>query len=330
MISSHKTVVADESQVGTARRAVAEICKRCGMEETQSGQAAIVVTELAQNLVRHAGGGEIILREISRHGRVELDMLAIDRGPGIANMGEALRDGYSTFGSAGNGLGSIRRLADRFEVFSQLGKGTVVWVYFGAPAKDDAYEAGAVSLPLDGEDLCGDAWDVLQQDEALRVVVADGLGHGAFAHEAAREALAVFRKHPHSSPEQVLELMHHALMKTRGAVGAVVELSSERGEALSAGVGNISMRLMKDDGAKSLISDNGTLGASVRRVHALKQPWDRETLLILHSDGLGSQWNLKSYPGLSQRHPSVIAGVLYRDFHRIRDDVTVVVIRRKP
>ncbi len=91
------------------------------------------------------------------------------------------------------------------------------------------------------------------------------------------------------------------------------------------------MRLdMNDDGTKSLISDNGTLGASVRRVHALKQPWDRDSLLILHFGRPGIAVELELLPGLSHRHPSVIAGILYRDLRRERDDATVVVIRRKP
>lgn len=329
MITTRRIAVDDESQVGEARRAVIEICQRVRADETTSGQAAIVVTELAANLFRHAGRGEILLNELPTVDGLALEILAVDAGPGIANIAEALRDGYSTGGTAGNGLGAVRRLAAAFEVFTQRGLGTVVRARFGRPRESDRFEYGAVSTALEGEVVCGDAWDVMDGESGLRLVVADGLGHGPFASEAAREAVAVFRTHPTSSPTAVMEFAHLALGKTRGAAGAMFEILPAKREVRGSGIGNISMRLVSDAGSKSLVSDNGTLGGRARRAQESRLTWTEDAILVVHSDGLATQWSLDSYPGLVARHPSVIAAVLYRDFQRDRDDTTVVVVKER-
>ena len=330
MMSSHRIEVVEDSQVGEVRRCASEWCQRLGHDETCCGQGAIIATELARNLVLHGGGGELIIQEAIGTDPPGLEILALDQGRGMANITECMRDGYSTSGTAGTGLGAVKRLSDRFELQSQPGKGTAVWVRFGSgkSGPPPAFDVGAVSVAVTGEQLCGDAWEMLLKEGSLRVMIADGLGHGPFAEEAAREALAVFRRRPQSVLTETLELVHHSLMKTRGAAGAVVELRPGSGQTTSAAVGNISMRLLLAAGPKNLVSDNGTLGASMRRVQQYTYPWETGALLVMHSDGVGTQWNLDDYPGLARRHPSLIAGVLYRDFRRRRDDATVVVARQ--
>src|SRR6516165_9130413 len=118
MDSSRSIAVAEESQVGFAKRSVVAICRRISRNETFCGKAAIVVTELARNLVRHGKGGEIVMREHATPAFLYLELLALDRGPGMQNIAECLRDGFSTAGTAGTGFGAIRRLSDRFEVYS--------------------------------------------------------------------------------------------------------------------------------------------------------------------------------------------------------------------
>jgi hypothetical protein len=72
---------------------------------------------------------------------------------------------------------------------------------------------------------------------------------------------------------------------------------------------------------------NGIAGHEARRIHEFSYPFPDDGLLVLHSDGLKSQWSLDGYPGLAERDPALIAGILFRDFNRGRDDVTVVVAR---
>ena len=330
MTSSRYVAVIEESQVGSARRCVLEICQRISSDKTFCGKAAIVVTEMARNVVRHGKGGEIVIREVPTPASVSLELHALDRGTGIRNIAECLRDGFSTAGTAGTGFGSIKRLSDRFELFTQPGRGTVVWVRLcalGVRSASHAFESSGISIPAEREEICGDAWEIVETPGAVRVMVVDGLGHGSFAERAAREAVAVFRSQATTGVASTLKLIDQALTKTRGAAGAIVELSPAKSQVTVAGVGNISMRLVNNGQSKSFGCDNGTLGTGVPKVREFMQPWTDGSVLVMHSDGVKTHWNLDDYPGLLRRHPGLVAGLLYRDFQRGRDDATVIVVR---
>jgi hypothetical protein len=177
--------------------------------------------------------------------------------------------------------------------------------------------------------VCGDAWRLARgRDGLLAVVVADGLGHGPLAAEAAEAACAVFEADPFAGPRAMIEAMHGATGGTRGAAVAVARIDAAAGRLTFAGVGNISGTLMGADAEdrRGLMSHNGTVGHQVRKVQEIEYPWGPAAVLVLHSDGLQTRWALEKYPGLVRRHPAVIAGLLYRDFRRGRDDATVVVV----
>jgi anti-sigma regulatory factor (Ser/Thr protein kinase) len=309
---------------------VVEMCQRSGCDEAFCGKVAIVVTEMARNLVLHGKGGEIVIREAVMATSRALEMLALDRGPGMRNIAECLRDGFSTTGTAGLGFGSIRRLSDRLEVFSQLGRGTVVWVrlcpQLDAPYVADAFESSGVSIAIEREEVCGDEWEVVEREGVLRAMVVDGLGHGLYAGEAAREAVAIFRSQATAGVASTLKLIDRALTRTRGAAGAIVELCPEKRQVTVAGVGNISMRILNNGESKSFGCDNGTLGTGVLRIREFTHPLVNGTILVMHSDGIKAHWNPEDYPGFTRRHPGLVAGLLYRDFRRERDDATVMVV----
>jgi len=330
MTSSHRISVVEESQVGVARRYVAEICARFSSDEIFCAKAAIVVTEIARNVVRHGKGGEIIVRQILTLGASGLELLALDQGPGLRDFAECLRDGFSTAGTEGSGLGAINRLSDRLEVFSRPGRGTVIWARLhpaGTPTMAHAFETGGVSVAVEHEKLCGDGWEVLETGGVLRAMVVDGLGHGPFAEQASREAMAVFRSQASTGVAPTLKLIDQALIKTRGAAAAIMELSPRKRQVTAAGVGNVSMRLLQNGRSKSFGCDNGTLGAGVKRITEFRHPWVDGSVLVMHSDGIKARWSLDDYPGIIRRHPGVVAGLLYRDFQREGDDATVIVVR---
>jgi hypothetical protein len=127
-------------------------------------------------------------------------------------------------------------------------------------------------------------------------------------------------------PEQLLAAMHVALRPTRGAAVAIAEMHLSRREVRFAGVGNITGVILTSEHAQHLTSRHGIVGHQVARIQAFAYPWPIGGRLVLHSDGLSSRWNLKLYPGLVAHHPSLIAGVLYRDFSRARDDMTVITV----
>ena len=96
-----------------------------------SGDATLIATaisELARNIVSYARRGEIKLKGIHGSSQVGILVVASDEGPGIADIRQALRDGFSTSGSLGLGLPGVRRLMDDFEISSQPGRGTIVAV----------------------------------------------------------------------------------------------------------------------------------------------------------------------------------------------------------
>jgi len=78
-----------------------------------------------------------------------------------------------------------------------------------------------------------------------------------------------------------------------------------------------------------MVSLNGTAGVEIRKFQKFTYSWEPEAILVLQSDGLKSHWNLEDYPGLARKHPAIIAGVLYRDHTRGKDDVTVLVVKKE-
>ena len=316
--------VPDATAVGTARRMAIAAAERAGHAEPVVGRVALVATELATNLARHGGGGSLIVQE-SRADRA-LELLAVDRGPGIASLAEALRDGFSTGGTGGTGLGAVHRVADEADVLSAPGSGTIVLARFGGSpaASTPGIRIGGLSLPHVGESVCGDAWASQQTGDRVAVLVADGLGHGVAAATAAEAAAAVFHERPGATPADLLAEAHAALRHTRGAALAMVVI--QQGILLYAGVGNIAGTVIRDGESRSLVSHAGIVGHQCHKIQEFTLPWAPGTLLVLHSDGLQSRWQLPPVGALRARHPTLVSAALYRDFARGRDDVTVVTV----
>ena len=323
--------VADSSQVSSTRSALQRMARDLEFSEVQAGKVAIVVTEAATNMLRHAGGGLIAARCLADEGMLGIELLAIDSGPGIESFHESARDGFSTAGSAGTGLGAMQRLADEFDVYSVPGSGTVVRMALwkdGGPAPGD-YEFGAVCTAKAGEKESGDAWALQLHPDGMTLLVADGLGHGPEASRAAYTAVDVLRRHPEQTPLRLLDLAHGALRPTRGAAVAVAGHRSGESELTYAGVGNIAACVIDRDKKRAMVSHNGIVGQNVHKSQEYRYPWPVNALLIAHSDGLETHWDLSPHPGLATAHASIIAAVLAREHSRKRDDLVVVVARRR-
>lgn len=321
----------DRSQVGEARRVALQMAESLSFEATQAGKIALAVTEAATNIVKHAGRGKILLAPLVRGTGIGIEILALDRGPGIANLGVSLRDGYSTAGSMGGGLGALARLSPAFDLYSQPGHGTALrlelWGSALTPPGDDHLELGAVCLPKQGEEVAGDGWLLEPSGDYRSVLVVDGLGHGPNAARAARAATDTFASHPDAPPAVLMKICHGALAATRGAAGAAARVEAPKRQGIFAGIGNISCRVESTGERRQLVSHSGTLGHVMRRVQEFEFAFPAGALLILHSDGLATHWTCSDYPGLLSKHAGLIAGVLYRDHDRGSDDVTVVVLK---
>ena len=334
MIPHLDIAVLEPSQVGEARRAVTRLATDHELGETAVGRVALIVTELGNNLWRHATKGRLLIGCRKSADGCQLEVISIDSGPGM-DVARCLRDGYSSGGTPGTGLGAVRRLSTDFSVFSADGKGTVIlsrtWVpspaAAGAPSPRARFAHAGICVAAPGEVVSGDGWDIRIDDGKASVMVADGLGHGPVAAEASDEALKIFAA-TSGSPSTILERAHPLMRGTRGAAVSIATVDANRGIVDYAGAGNISCRMISGIEDRSLMSQHGTLGVQIRKLQDISYVWPEHSLIVLHSDGLVTRWNLKDVGGLLQCDPAVVAGWLLRDHTRGHDDVTVVVLKR--
>ncbi|OCR23537.1 transcriptional regulator [Pseudomonas syringae] len=318
-------LIEDSSQVGHARRTVQQFAETLGFCEADAGRAALVTTELASNLLKHATRGELHLRTFRSPALHGIEVIAIDRGPGF-DVHDCLQDGFSTRGTQGIGLGAISRQADVFDVHSDA-RGSVVLARFfprGQSIKDVRF--GVSQHSLHNDPACGDIWSFAIRDGWISALIIDGLGHGEDAELAARAGENAFARQPFASPAFTLEEMHDAMRGTRGGAVAVAQFDARSSSMRFVGIGNIGGTLISAEKSRGLASHPGIVGLQFRKAQVFDFPQVGGQLLIMYSDGLQSRWDLREYPGLAFRHPAVIAAVLHRDYCRGRDDVTVLVI----
>ncbi|QYX82466.1 SpoIIE family protein phosphatase [Streptomyces akebiae] len=342
--------VHDSTRVRDARVAAEAAAARAGLDAARTAGCALVATELATNLLKHAGGGLILLEVVSRPDPDRSDgaapmvqIVAIDHGPGVRDVAGALRDGFSTTSSLGAGLGTCRRVADDFDLHSTVGRGTIALARLGtrpgrrtgqaSPAP--AVRAGGVNVPFAGAEFSGDTWAWVRTGDLTTLMLADGLGHGVAAARASSAAVEQLYRAPELPPAQLLRKLEGALRDTRGAAVAVAQLDLAASRLLFAGVGNIGARLRTGADWQPLLSRPGIVGAH-RAAHLPQHEvaWGPDRLLVLHSDGLPSRWSPGPAAHSPSLDPAVIAAVIVRDASSparpVRDDTTVAVLSPSP
>jgi anti-sigma regulatory factor (Ser/Thr protein kinase) len=321
-------VINDASQVAEARREATTIAEQNGFSSADTGRVALVATELATNLIKHGGGGEILLGVYEDSDGSGIEVLGLDRGRGMANVEACLRDGYSSAGTAGNGLGSVIRQSHFVDVASWQGVGTAVLarIKAGRPKRRVPSHSGwgAVSIAMPGEVVCGDSWTVSSNGNVRTLFVADGLGHGQDAAEASVEAVRLFHRFDGHQVPAVLDYVHGGLRTTRGAAISIARVDPAARRVTFAGIGNVAGVLASNGNLKRMVSMPGTAGHIARKIQSFEYPFD-SGFVILYSDGLTTSWTLSRYPNLAAVHPTLVAAILYRDFSRRRDDATVLV-----
>ncbi|MCW7941253.1 phosphatase [Streptomyces hygroscopicus] len=339
--------VHDSTRLRDVRMAARDACGRAGFDEDRAAAVELVTTELATNLLKHAGGGQILMETVDADldsgtpsPRPALQIVAIDRGPGIPDLSAALGDGFSTTSSLGAGLGTCGRLADDFSLHSSPGRGTVALARIGASAGHRGgpqsrrtpapVRAGGINIPYAGNDS-GDAWACVRSGERITLLLADGLGHGPKAAEASDAAVRQLRLSAHLAPPELLGVLHETLRATRGAAVAVAQLDLTAQCLEFSGIGNIGARLRSGDSWQHLLSHPGIVGAH-RPAHIphLRLPWSPDCLLVLHSDGLPSRWSLRPDIPSAVLDPGVTAALIVRDASSsarpVRDDTAVTVL----
>ncbi|WP_414903688.1 ATP-binding protein [Pseudomonas sp. IT-P260] len=318
-------LIEDSSQIGHARRTAQRLAEQHGFDATEAGRVALVATELASNVLKHASRGEFHLRLLPRTGGFGIEMLAVDRAQGF-DLDACLTDGFSTGGTQGIGLGAVARQTEVFDVYADTRGAVLLARLYPRADRQPDLRYGVSQHSLHHDPACGDAWHLTYNGANVSALIIDGLGHGEDAERAAKAGEQVFAQSPFASPVLLMEDMHRDMIGSRGGAAAFAQYNAARDSLTFTGVGNIGASLITADKSRGLASHPGIVGGQYRKAQPFDYAHVNGHLLIMYSDGLQSRWNLQDYPGLVHRHPAVIASVLHRDFCRGRDDVTVLVV----
>jgi anti-sigma regulatory factor (Ser/Thr protein kinase) len=325
------------SDAGAARRAAEQLALQVGLPAARVAEVGLAVTELATNVHTHGGGGAILLRSIRAEGSSAVEVVTVDSGPGIVDVGIARRHRHSTAGTLGVGLGMVARLADQLDIASRPGRGTVLAARFeadrqGCPTlavESIGPPAAGISRAASREDICGDAYAVRRDGRRLSLMVCDGSGRGPLAAAAAREAVRAFTDcmQPVSPPEVALLRIHRALVGTCGGAVAIAELDPDAHRLRFVGIGNIGGAVVNTRDKRRLVSPAGIVGYREPTLQPFEHLLPADSLVILHSDGVRGRWDCDELDQLATSTPLLIAATLLRDAGTGTDDACVLVGR---
>ena len=320
--------VEDPSAASACRGAALQLATRLQFPGTRADQLVLAVTEAATNLHKHASQGTMLLRIARGSGSPGIEMVTIDAGPGF-RADAALRDGHSTSGTLGIGLGAIRRLADFCDLYSMPGHGTALVARFWPGPRTEPrtgpVPCAGLARPITGETECGDIFGAVEADGRVTGVLCDGLGHGPLAASAATAAVTAVLDDPAGEPAALLERAHRRMAHTRGGAVAVIQLAGQ--VARFAGLGNVAAVILDGGTRRSMVSVPGIAGHHARSIRQFEYTAPPGAAVILHSDGISSRWDPAALPGLHARDPLVVAATLFAQAGPPRDDAGVLVIK---
>ncbi|XLE10776.1 SpoIIE family protein phosphatase [Streptomyces sp. Pv4-95] len=314
------------SAVHLAAETARAVAERCRLPGALPDQAAVIASELASNLAKHASSGALFIQPLPLGGGMEI--VAADSGPGIGELQRCLADGYTTSNTLGAGLGAVKRIATALTIRTQPGVGTLVCARLAEPdaAPPAAQEVGAICLPADREQLSGDACAVVDQGAVRTAVVVDGLGHGPQAAEAAQTAIRSFHRAPDLPLPDLLTVIHRALRRTRGAAVGLLRLHPGRAEY--SGIGNVRvLTLTPLEVGHRLTGQPGIAGLNMTAPRVRAFPVPPGATAVLHSDGIDQRWARSPSAFVHRLPPLLLAASLAHSHRLIRDDATVIAAR---
>jgi anti-sigma regulatory factor (Ser/Thr protein kinase) len=321
--------VVDEASVSLVREAVRRHGAAQGLATEASEALAAAASEVAHNQRKHARGGSVGVRDVTRTGVPGVEVVAADQGPGLADPAAVFRDAPRTTGSGlGVGLAAAYRLAGELDIDVRRGEGTCVWLRRFAEAVP-RQEIAILARPCRGETVLGDHAAFRRDDEALELAVVDGLGHGPLARDAADVAIATWRAHAGDAPLELVAACDRDLETTRGAVMSVARFDARTRLLEHAGAGNISTRIHRPGASRAFIGTARVLGARQRSVRIASESASlgSDSLVLLFTDGLTTRTDLNGQQELMRQPPLVVASELLARFGREDDDALVLVAR---
>jgi phosphoserine phosphatase RsbX len=178
--------------------------------------------------------------------------------------------------------------------------------------------------PMVGQSVCGDVASVVRGagDEVL-IVVADGLGHGEMARDAAEAFCAFVEVHAEAPLEAIMRDGSHAVSGTRGAAAALIRIDRCRARLSFCGIGNIELQAASAEAIRPVCMP-GIVGRPLRKVLAFDYALREGDLLVAHTDGVSSRFHIEDYAQLSSAEA---AARILKEHGKGHDDATCVVIR---
>lgn len=332
--ATHKSFDAsDRSYYAIIKKEVHNLALSAGFDDKRIAELDIIVAEITSNLHKYADNGELLLGHFKHSDNEYIELISLDTGPGMHDLPRMMADGFSTTNTMGHGLGSIKRLSDQFDIFSAKGWGTILLsrVYKSAPVKSrqkKAVQVRAIVVAKPSETLSGDGYYVKVTDPYVKVMLADGLGHGPEANLAVNEAVKAFKLCPSHSPIEIIRYIHPEVRKTRGLVATIAVFDLKEQTITIAGVGNISAKLLGGLLTKSPLAYNGIIGHNIpNTMNDQRMRLEDFNQLILCSDGMRSRWEINKHPGLTRCDGTLQAAAIYKDYARRTDDMSVLIAK---
>lgn len=323
--------VADRSYFSLLKKEIHSLAADAGFTENKVGEIDIVVAEIVSNLVKHGGGGKLLVKLVNQDEIDGIEFISIDNGEGMTDFNKMMVDGISTTNTLGHGLGAIKRMSDLFQVYTQKDWGTILLSRIfkrELPYKKRRNEIRSVVVPKPGEEKTGDGFYCSVSDEQVRVFLGDGLGHGEQASIAVKGAIEAFKICPEEDPVEMLRFVHTQVRKTRGLVGTAAVFSFKEKAWRICGVGNISTRIITGIDVRNYMAYNGIIGYNMpSTLHSQEIKFESGQTVVMCSDGLKTRWDHLKYPSLLKYDLSVFAAVLLKDFGRYTDDMSVAAFR---
>ncbi|RYD58182.1 MAG: serine/threonine protein kinase [Sphingobacteriales bacterium] len=323
----------DRSYFSILKKEIHKIVAEAGFSATKVGEIDIIVAEMTSNLVKHAEGGEILVRLMMDGDAEAIELISIDNGPGMTDPQKMMEDGLSTSSTLGHGLGSMKRLSDVFQIYSLKEWGTIILsrVYRKTPPANRVpprAEVRSVIVAKPGESVSGDSYCYELTTEKLTLFVGDGLGHGPDANDAVTQAVKAIRKENTGEPVDMLRSLHTSVRKTRGLVGTIAVFNFKDKKWRICGIGNIATRMQNGLLVRNYMSYNGIIGMNIPNTMK-DQIVDhvKGQLIIMCSDGIKTRWDTQRYTAIFRYDLAILAAAIYKDYGRRTDDMSVVIAR---
>ncbi len=327
--------ISHSSEVKMADRAAKTMALTLGFNEKESEEIALVTRELASNLIKHAKKGTLTLTPLNENNNAGIQIESADNGPGIADVEHEIKDGFSTTGSLGYGLGTVNRLMDRFDITSHCGKesGTHIvckrWLRKTTRSEMPCpLDVGAATRSHPGMTMNGDAFVIKKWDQSILAGIIDGLGHGQFAHRASQKARLYIESHYDQLLEEIFRGVERSCHATRGVVMAIARFDWDLGKLTFASLGNIEARVFGSPEPMNFSIRRGILGVKMIKPVITEHRWEPHYIMTLYSDGIKSHWRWEDFPDLLNESSNTIAKRLLGTLARDSDDATVIVVKK--